>query len=181
MDVLRRVKALRRRPEKIVEDSLSSDCGALHLHHPGWYGHAHKVVRHLPTPPQGGGGGANLISYEDLHSLSSADLGLSLSVFRPQTPSLCSSADSEVTQSGGGRGLKGKKWPRPQIKVTGVGGAKGLKVELNSKKSKARNDVYRSNSFKFERYERDDLSSMNSFGSAGFGDPNNYKQQVGPR
>lgn len=120
-----------------------------------------------------------MISYEDLHSLSSADLGLSLSVFRPQTPSVCSSADSEVTQNG--RGLKVKKWPRPQIKVTG-GGAKGLKVELNAKKNKTKNDVYRSNSFKFERYERDDLSSMNSFGSAGCGDPNgynNYKRQVG--
>lgn len=69
MDVLRRVRNFRRRPEKILEASLSSvDCGDLHLHHPAWYSKTASGAR-----------GGTHVSFDDLNSLSSAELGL---VFR---------------------------------------------------------------------------------------------------
>ena len=103
MDVLRKVRALRRNPEKFVEESLTADCGALHLHHPEWYG---KSGGPLSVTNLGDGqvyskSHVNLVSYEDFHSLSSIHLGkkstaelsfkissISLAAIRPLIPPL---------------------------------------------------------------------------------------------
>ncbi len=92
MDVLRRVRAFRRRPEKIVEASMSSPdvAGDLHLHHPAWYSSGGKSATAASTATSATGRCVSLISYEDLNSLSSAELGL---VFRPTT------ADSSGSKS----------------------------------------------------------------------------------
>lgn len=68
MEVLRKVKALRRRPEKLVEDSLSSDLGAIHLHHPSFYGHAHLGGKGGKTNGQSANEKVHpyFVSYEDL-------------------------------------------------------------------------------------------------------------------
>ncbi|TRY67189.1 hypothetical protein TCAL_16928 [Tigriopus californicus] len=163
MEVFRKVRALRRRPEKIVEESLSSDCGALHLHHPAWYG------RHAQDP----GNPAhhvNLISYEDLQSLSSADLGLSLSVIRPNTPSTACSSSHRSDSPSEGRGSR-LKWTNPLPPLGQIKYVKGpvpkLKVRTSQsgeKKKKNANEVFRSNSFRFERYDQpsDSLSQSES-------------------
>lgn len=178
MDVLRRVRALRRRPEKLVEDSLlTSDCGALHLHHPGWYGGLHEAD-HLnrklllgggrPGQQQRGGGHylpphVNLLSYEDLHSLSSVDADeLGLSFFRSATPS------SQRSSSPPLRNHKTRLLDRlalPQIRVLRGQTVSGPRpspsvllsdIKLNLRRKCASNEVFRSNSFRFEKYERDE-------------------------
>jgi hypothetical protein len=171
MDVLRRLRALSRRPEKLVEDSLSADLGALHLHHPGWYaqGHASKAVpAHLTAAYLGANGhNVSLMAYDDLHSLSSADLGFSLSalLLRPTTPSANSSVQSDNSSSGGGE--RGRvRWPRPLSQQLGqlkcvAGPMPKFKVRAPDKRKKT-NEVFRSNSFRFERYEREEQTSLNA-------------------
>lgn len=163
MEVFRKVRALRRRPEKIVEESLSSDCGALHLHHPAWYG---RHTQHPGSPTHH----VNLISYEDLQSLSSADLGLSLSVIRPNTPSTACSSSHRSDSPSEGRGSR-LKWTNPLPPLGQIKYVKGpvpkLKVRTSQsgeKKKKNANEVFRSNSFRFERYDQpsDSLSQSES-------------------
>eukprot|EP00095_Tigriopus_kingsejongensis_P002515 snap_masked-scaffold185_size275389-processed-gene-1.7 protein:Tk02515 transcript:snap_masked-scaffold185_size275389-processed-gene-1.7-mRNA-1 annotation:"PREDICTED: mono" len=153
MDVLRKVRAFRRRPEKIAEEALSSDCGALHLHHPAWFEkHSQDSESHTRH--------VNLISYEDLQSLSSADLGLSLCVFRPNTPSTACSSSHRSDSPSEGRSSK-LKWPRPIPPIGHIKYMKGpvpkLRVRTSlgvEKKKKNVNEVFRSNSFRFERYDQ---------------------------
>ena len=163
MDVFRRIRALRRRPEKVLEDSLSADCGALHLHHPSFYGALTK--EQILVGGGGGGSGTNgrlvlnasavnLLSYEDL------DLGL----FRSATPSSTSAASSgESAQQ-----QQQSNVPRFRV-VKGVGVAVSvpksvraassvvpasltdIKMNLRRRGGNAPNEVFRSNSFKFEK------------------------------
>lgn len=187
MDVLRRFRALARgRPEKLVEDSLTSDCGALHLYHPGWYNKGHASSTPSPLYPSSHplfqNGHAQLLSYEDLHSLSSLDFGLLLMASSDTHPPSSSSAQSDSPEN---HKSKFAKWTRPLgpplkvvkdsvpklkvIKTTTTtssddGGNKLFLMSKRKKNKNSKNEVFRSNSFRFERYDQDpeDLVRQNS-------------------
>ncbi len=150
MDVLRRVKALRRRPEKLVEDSiLTTDCGDLHLHHPAFYSknnnksktNHQSILRAyelgpppppLPqpnaktslTPPQQQQQLLNLVAYEeDLRLHNNLDSSVLSKLSKPK---------------------KIRVSVRPARLVMGD-------LRMNMRRKVASNEVFRSNSFKFER------------------------------
>ena len=207
MEVLRKVKALRRRPEKLVEDSLSSDLGAIHLHHPSFYGHTHLGGKN-------NGQSANekvhpyFVSYEDLgvfslSMLKSSNTTLATPPPYQNPPSVSSSYasnaykskhSSEMMHSATPTSVKTatppykqnmskiqsepslilgncvmKPPPSPLNPPTELGGVVRQKltsqmqmlrnssvnlpkIKMNMRK-KTPNEVFRSNSFRFEKYQ----------------------------
>ena len=165
MDVLRRVKALRRRPEKVWEDFEALQLQSPNLYDPS-SNHQQQLLNLLAMDGRAKAAEKapikafddhyaknqhhlNLLSYEDLRSLSSMEFDLRLSMLQ-------SGSGSETP---GSRIKLLPKWPKQMgVPKVSVGVPKiNLKSSISDMRlrKKSTNEVFRSNSFRFERYERD--------------------------
>ncbi len=172
MDVLRRMKALRRRPEKFLEDSLlTSDIGALHLHRPAWYYKSSGSPEYWYGSENPGRGSSHnqprLLSCEDLDDLNLAFFAKNFakSKSRPHLPEDIKEEDAEdceeeKEEEEPQKGLGLLKAAVPRISVTRGSSLADLKVNLKRRgrggngtggSGGSGNEVYRSNSFRFER------------------------------
>ena len=141
MDVLRRVKALRRRPEKLVEDSLSADCGALHLHHPAWYSGNNNIKDNVTVTKLGS-------PYADIDELDLLSLSVKMPTATTTTTTMTSKAASSSSAS-----LSSKWNPQLQQILRKSNKIRLPKEMIRMRRKTANNEVFRSNSFKFEKYD----------------------------